>query len=738
MAKIHKGIATGSGFAYKGKDLNFSRDVYDNFTDLLADEKKYGFPDGFKTVVKDAVTGSGDYYPNNSYNNATFIYKFVSDTDHMLNWHCVAYDNIDEYLWPADENDFKLGNISGITHKTESLRNSKYVWDTHGGYANLNEYALKSDVTTDLSNYVTNSALTTTLGSYAKLNNSANFSELTLNGTSVATTKSVSDTLAGYAKLNNPANFSALKIGNKDVATIETVTDAIDTAVSSVLRFKGGVSTNNDIPAANVPNTGDVYVVLSSFRSELFVFNSTSGEAIAKIVDLEVGDTLMCVNTKVTIGSVSKPSWTIVQANLTNTVSFSSSLIANRLVISDSTSTVKSLASGNNGQFLTLSGGKPDWGDLPLFNGKRNGLVQATSAENKGLFLRGDGNWAKPHDTTYDDATTSTRGLMTAADKIKLNGIEAGANKYVLHVATDSSLGGIKIGYTENAGEKKYKVQVSSDGKAFVYVPWTDTNTTYNDMNGATASSAGTHGLVPAPTAGQQGLFLCGNGTWAKPTDTVYTAGTGISIDGTTVSNTGVISVSKGATDDVILVTNGVNDPKPIIINNVGNANVAVHAKSASTATTAEKLTTVKAGNTNTPVYFEDGVPKSIGFTIEKSVPSNAVFTDTIYTLSRHVDDHAKISLTSVNGSDTITIDDVAHATSADSATNATHATSADSATNATNATNATTATKVSNVLEIENYNPTGELLVTDTYNGSSKKTINCITVEEINGLFHS
>ena len=99
MAKIHKGIATGSGFAYKGKDLNFSRDVYDNFIDLLADEKKYGFPDGFKVVVKDATVGSEDYYGNKSYNNSTFIYKFVDPTERMLNWHCVAYDHIDEYLY---------------------------------------------------------------------------------------------------------------------------------------------------------------------------------------------------------------------------------------------------------------------------------------------------------------------------------------------------------------------------------------------------------------------------------------------------------------------------------------------------------------------------------------------------------------------------------------------------------------------------------------------------------------
>jgi hypothetical protein len=37
---------------------------------------------------------------------------------------------------------------------------------------------------------------------------------------------------------------------------------------------------------------------------------------------------------------------------------------------------------------------------------------------------------------------------------------------------------------------------------------------TYNDFTGATASTAGAHGLVPAPSAGDDGRVLFGNGTW--------------------------------------------------------------------------------------------------------------------------------------------------------------------------------------------------------------------------------
>lgn len=48
-------------------------------------------------------------------------------------------------------------------------------------------------------------------------------------------------------------------------------------------------------------------------------------------------------------------------------------------------------------------------------------------------YLRQDGTWSIPpnDNTTYNDATQTTSGLMSAADKKKLDGVEEGANKYV-------------------------------------------------------------------------------------------------------------------------------------------------------------------------------------------------------------------------------------------------------------------------------------------------------------------
>lgn len=86
--------------------------------------------------------------------------------------------------------------------------------------------------------------------------------------------------------------------------------------------------------------------------------------------------------------------------------------------------------------------------------------------------------------------------------------------------ATSDNLGLVKIGYSANG--KNYPVALDGNGKMYVNVPWTDTNTTYTNMGAASASAAGSAGLVPAPAAGKQTSFLRGDGTWVVPTNTTY------------------------------------------------------------------------------------------------------------------------------------------------------------------------------------------------------------------------
>lgn len=83
---------------------------------------------------------------------------------------------------------------------------------------------------------------------------------------------------------------------------------------------------------------------------------------------------------------------------------------------------------------------------------------------------------------TIHAATTTTAGVMTATDKSNLNTAYSWGNHasagYLKSIpgATSSSYGGIKTGYSETG--KNYAVQLDSNGKAYVNVPW-DTNTNY-------------------------------------------------------------------------------------------------------------------------------------------------------------------------------------------------------------------------------------------------------------------
>ena len=61
-----------------------------------------------------------------------------------------------------------------------------------------------------------------------------------------------------------------------------------------------------------------------------------------------------------------------------------------------------------------------------------------------------------------------------------------------------------------------------------------------------------------------------------------------------------------------------------------GDTKYAGSSSAGGAATSANKLNT-NAGNTTTPVYFENGIPKALGYTLAKSVPSDAKFTDTTY-----------------------------------------------------------------------------------------------------------
>lgn len=134
---------------------------------------------------------------------------------------------------------------------------------------------------------------------------------------------------------------------------------------------------------------------------------------------------------------------------------------------------------------------------------------------------------------------TTRAGVMTPYMYNKLDGIEAEANKYVLPQATTTTLGGVKVPYTNTGSvtpqaksttaDRYYGVELDTHGLAVVNVPWTDTKMSNKSY------TAGTDTKVVV------GTKITGNNTLAD-TQKTLTAGSGISITGTasaiTIANT--------------------------------------------------------------------------------------------------------------------------------------------------------------------------------------------------------
>ena len=208
-----------------------------------------------------------------------------------------------------------------------------------------------------------------------------------------------------------------------------------------------------------------------------------------------------------------------------------------------------------------------------------------------------------------------------SSEKIKLNGIEEGAEKNVvtsiytagagnanqvgfsnaegntwlapkldpttqlihhalLPAATSSALGGVKVGYTRStpADDGTYAVELNDNNQMYVTHP----------------TSTG-HKHIPAGGVSGQILRWSADGTavWGADNNTTYSAGTGISLSGTTFSNSGVRSIATGSSNGTISVnTNGTS--ADVAVKGLGSA-----AYTASTAYAAAGHTHNYAGSSS-------------------------------------------------------------------------------------------------------------------------------------------
>ena len=149
-------------------------------------------------------------------------------------------------------------------------------------------------------------------------------------------------------------------------------------------------------------------------------------------------------------------------------------------------------------------------GTLSIVHGGTGATTAADARNNLG---------AAASNHSHNVVTTSANGLMSAADKLKLDGIATNANKYTHPSYTAKSSGLYKI-TVDSLGHISATTAVTKADITALGIPGTDTNTTYSAFKGATSSAAGGSGLVPAPAQGSANRYLRSDGTWQVPPNT--------------------------------------------------------------------------------------------------------------------------------------------------------------------------------------------------------------------------
>lgn len=150
-------------------------------------------------------------------------------------------------------------------------------------------------------------------------------------------------------------------------------------------------------------------------------------------------------------------------------------------------------------------------GDGNLPTEKHNGWAYVKKVgDNKADFYVDYDDNTRVQIGTYDEATTTTSGLMTGDMVAKLEGIREEAT----HVEFEPT-------YTEGTDLGTIKID---DWVYTLYAP--------GAFGGASETTPGTIGFVPAPAAGESGYFLKGDGTWFNLLDkTVLEDVIGLKVD---------------------------------------------------------------------------------------------------------------------------------------------------------------------------------------------------------------
>ena len=155
------------------------------------------------------------------------------------------------------------------------------------------------------------------------------------------------------------------------------------------------------------------------------------------------------------------------------------------------------------------------------YNGA-SGLVPPPEASAWQKYLRGDGTWETPHDTTYNIVSQIEPGLAPAIGTLADSEIQNNADEWVLTTTKGSNPTWRKLpfnAFKNDNDNTKYIIQGNRSGNQYtislIVEDQVDSHINVPTVKGASSSADGSTGLVPQPEAGDIDYYLKGDGTWS-------------------------------------------------------------------------------------------------------------------------------------------------------------------------------------------------------------------------------
>lgn len=279
-------------------------------------------------------------------------------------------------------------------------------------------------------------------------------------------------------------------------------------------------------------------------------------------------------------------------------------------------------------------------GNKHIPSGGSSGQILKWSAD-------GTAVWGNDNNTTYGDATTSASGLMSASDKTKLDGVATGAE------VNQNAFSNVKVGSTTVAADSKTDTLELVAGSNVTLTP----DATNDKVTIAATDTVYTHpttsGNKHIPSGGSSGQILRwsadGTATWGNDNNTTYPAFSTaryinaggyvdamVFYDNDAQSNrASVIRVTNGnGYHEVLLGVNNESNGAPNGFS-VRNTNGTITASLPGKLTVNDiKIGTGNIGSATKPVYINAGTITEGTYELNKTVPANAKFTDTTYSVA--------------------------------------------------------------------------------------------------------